>query len=156
MDKEMELLLSEKEIEVGEIEVVVKRIPLLDTMRIAAKLSDVLSKVLNNTEGFNLAMYKILYNGNKDNPDETENDKMAIRITGVLELIGLAGDDAIDLLKMVILKSTNLDKENVEKLDPIGGIDLLEAIYEVNKGFFEKCMSKLKVKMEERPNKKKK
>lgn len=146
----MELLLSEKEVKVGDLEVIVKRIALLDTLRITAKVSDVVSRVLNSSEAFNVAMYKLMYDGRKDeNGNEIAESDMAkntIRAAGAVELIGLAGDDAVDLLKLIISKSTNLDKDQVENLDSVDGIDLLESIYEVNKSFFKKCMSKLKEK----------
>lgn len=149
MDKEMELLLSEKEVTVGNKNVVVKRIALLDTIRLASQLSDIVSTVLNSNKDFDVALYKIFYNGGRKDEDgndikESENEINAIRFAGILELIGLVGDDAVNFLKNLIVKSTNISFEDVESVDASDGIDLLFTIYEVNKNFFKKCMSKLK------------
>lgn len=154
MDKEMELLLSEKELIIGDKTVVVKRLALLDTIRIAAKISDVISIMLNSKAGLDNALVKVLYNGRPqkdasgkvieyDTP-ETEADIGNTRFMGIVELIGLFGDDFIDLLRNLIVKSTNLTNEEVEQLDSVDGIDLVIQIYEVNKGFFKKCMIKPK------------
>lgn len=148
MDKEMELLLSEKEINIGDKTIVVKRIALLDTIRIASKVSEIVSLVLNSSEAFDTALSKIFYNGitkDEDGKESKLDDTQlnAIRMTGVLELVGLVGDDAVNLLRTIIVKSTNLTQEEADTIDSVDGIDLLETIYEVNKGFFKKCMSKL-------------
>ena len=103
-------------------------------------------------------MYKVLYNGRQDDDgkeiEESDEAKNAVRVSGVLELIGLAGDDAVELLKLIIVKSTDLDRESVEALDSLDGIDLLETIYKVNKSFFVKCMTKLKEKVGKKDTKK--
>lgn len=163
MDKEMDLLLSEKEIVLGEKKVIVKKIALLDTIRLASQLSDIVSTVLNSNKDFDVALYKIFYNGGRKDEDgneikESEAELNTIRISGILEIIGLLGDDAVNFLKNLIIKSTNISFEDAEKVDASDGIDLLFIIYEVNKSFFKKCMSKLKglqTKLETKEKKKK-
>ena len=150
MDKEMELLLSEKEITLDGKQVIVKRIALLDTMRLTTHLSDVVSSVLSNESAFNKAMGKILFNGNENS---TEADINSIKALGIVEMIGLIGEDGADFIRDLILKSTNLSSEDVEKIDCLSGIDLLTTIYEVNKSFFVKCMSKLKELLEKKSQK---
>lgn len=160
MDKEMEVLLSEKDVKLGDKTVVVKRIALLDTIRLASRVSDVLSILLNTTSAFDNAIGKIFYNGRpkKDSEGndiqyesaETENDVNGVRILGILELVGLVGSEGVELLKDIIRKSTNLEGDDIENIDCVNGIDLLSEIYEVNKGFFVKCMSKLKEKLGKR------
>lgn len=162
MDKEMEVLLSEKELTFGDKTVVVKRIALLDTIRLASQISEIVSQVLSNDKIFGNAMGKLLYSGrpekDKDGNDiaydgeETADEISSIRIMGAVELIGLIGDDGIELLKSLMQKSTNLTAQELENIDCVDGIDIIAEIYEVNKSFFGKCMSKLKEKM---PKKKK-
>lgn len=144
-DKEMEALLSEKEIVINDKQVIVKRIALLDTIRLTSNLSSIVASVLSNDRTFNLAVGKILYSAGEG---ESEEDVNNIRALGVVELIGLIGDDGVDLLKSLIMKSTNLSLADVEHLDCLDGIDVLSAIYEVNKGFFKKFIGKLREKME--------
>lgn len=151
MDKEMELLLSEKEIKIGDKTVVVKRIALLDTIRLATRLSDIVGLMVRSSEAFSEAFYKISYNGRKtedgNEVKESQNDINGVRALGLIEILGLVGEDGTDILKDLIVKSTNLDEREAESIDCIDGIDLLFTIFEVNKGFFEKCMNKLKEKI---------
>lgn len=144
-DKEMEALLSEKEIVINNKQVIVKRIALLDTIRLTSNLSSIVASVLANDRTFNLAVGKILYSAGEG---ESEEDVNNIKALGIVELIGLIGDEGVDLLKSLMVKSTNLEYHEVEAIDCLDGIDLLSAIYEVNKSFFVKCISKLKEKME--------
>ena len=150
MDKEMDLLLAEKEIKIGDKVVTVKRIALLDTIRLASHLSSVISLVVSSSDKFSDAMYKVTYSGTNDEDKkllETQDEINSIRIMGFVEIVGIIGEDGTELLKELIVKSTDLDSREVEEIDCIGGIDLISAIFEVNKGFFEKCMSKLKEKL---------
>ena len=150
MDKEMELLLSEKEVKVGDKKVIVKRIALLDTIRLASHLSGVVGTVVNHSELFGSALAKITYAGATDeegNVTDSPENINNIRMMGIIEAFGVVGEDGTDLLKDLIVKATNLSDDEVEDIDCTSGIDLLFEIYEVNKGFFEKCMSKLKEKL---------
>lgn len=150
MDKEMELLLAEKEIKIGDKNITVKRIALLDTIRLASHLSSVVSLVVNSSEKFSDALYKVTYSGTNDEErklSETQDEINGIRIMGFVELVGIIGEDGTELLKELIVKSTSLSDSEVEDIDCISGIDLISAIVEVNKGFFEKCMNKLKEKL---------
>lgn len=147
MDKEMDLLLAEKEIKVNGKKVIVKRIALLDTIRLASHLSEIVGVALNSSDNVVNAVAKVTYQGSKDIEGETESDINGIRIAGLVEILGLLGNDGTDLLKDIILKSTNLSEEDVENIDSVDGIDLIETIIEVNKGFFVKSMNKLKEKI---------
>lgn len=148
MDKEMEVLLSEKEVKVSGKKVVVKRIALLDTIRLASHLSEVVGLALNSSDGVINAVAKITYQGNKEIEGETESDINGIRIAGLVEILGLLGNEGVDLLKDILVKSTNLSEEDIEGIDGVDGIDLIEAVIEVNKGFFVKSMNKLKEKIQ--------
>ena len=163
MDKEMEVLLSEKEIKLGDRTVVVKRIALLDTIRLASHISEIVGSVMGNSALFDNAVGKILYSGRpvqdaegkeiRYENEETVNDINGIKVLGIVEFIGLIGDDGVDLLKDLIVKSTNLNESEIEDIDCIEGIDLISEIYTVNKSFFEKCMSKLGDKMKKKSQK---
>jgi hypothetical protein len=138
-NKEMDLLLSEKEMSVGGKMVTVKRIALLDTIRIAAKISDLVAKVLGNPEIFDSALNKIMYRKEEASQEEING----VRMTGIIDLLGLIGDDSVDIIRYIILKSTNMTEEEVENVDCLEGVDLLTEVYKINKGFFVNCWSKL-------------
>lgn len=148
VDKEMEVLLSEKEIKLGEKKVIVKRIALLDTIRLASHISEVVSVAVNSSEAVTNALYKIGYQGDTESKDSSEDVLNGVRITGFVEIFGILGKDGTDLLKELIVKSTNLTDEEAEQVDCVDGVDLLSTIYEVNKGFFGKLSSKLKEKLQ--------
>lgn len=155
MDKEMDVLLSEKELNIGGKKIIVKRLALLDTIRLASHISDIVSIVLNSSDAVSNAFNKVAYSGNPEIENETEDTINGIRVTGLIEIFGILGDDGTSLLKDLIVKSTNLTEEDVEDIDCIDGIDLISEIFEVNKGFFEKLSNKLKEKLA-KPKKKSK
>jgi len=159
MDKEMELLLSEKEVKLANgKKVVVKRIALLDTIRLTARLSGIVGAVMNSSENFTSALAKIAYSGKLvGGGKDTEENINSIRLMGIVEAFNIIGEDGTELLKDILVKSTTLTDEDVEQIDCVDGIDILFDIYEVNKSFFGKCWSKLKAKVEKKkPEKKKK
>ena len=135
MDKEIDVLLAEKEVTVNDKKVIVKRYSLLDTIRLAAHASSIVASVIQDSDKTASAITKLTFEGN--NP--TENN--SIRILGLVEILGIVGEDGVSLLKELLVKSTNLDEDEVE------GIDLVFAMYEVNKGFFTKFMNKLEGKI---------
>ena len=149
MDKELELLISEKEVTVKGKQVIVKKISMLDTIRIASGLSGIVASVLKEDNAFGVALAKITYT------PENGEDATVIKIMGLLEMIGLIGEDGVDMLKQVISRATTLTNQEIEDLDLLEGIDLIQDIYEVNEGFFKKCGEKLQAKMGA-PQKKKK
>lgn len=138
MDKEMEVLLAEKEIKVNDKTVVVKRFSFLDTIRLASHASAIIAEVISDSEKTAGAITRLMF----DSGNEKEDNM--IRITGFVELLSIVGDDGVELLKEIMVRSTNLDETEVENIDSVDGIDLAFAVYEVNKGFFMKCMNKLK------------
>ena len=141
-DKELELLLSEKEVKFGDKDVVVKKLSMLDTIRIASNLSSVVANMMSNSDAVSGAIAKIGFKS-----EDNSGDESMIRVLGFVEILGLIGDEGVDLLKSVIDKSTTLTPQEIEDIDLIDGIDLIQAIYEVNKGFFKKCGKKLEEKM---------
>ena len=149
-DKEMELLLSEKEMNINGKTVVVKKIALLDTIRIASKISDVVARILGNPEAFDGILARIMYSKEGASTEEING----VRMTGVIDLFGLIGEDSVDIIKYIMEKSTNLTEDEVELIDCLDGIDLVTEIYEVNKNFFAKCWSKLKGKTQKKVSKK--
>ena len=140
VEKELELLLSEKEIKFGDKEVVVKKLSMLDTIRIASNLSEIIAQVVNNEEAVSSAIAKLSFKSE-------DGDDTLIRIMGFIELLGLVGDDGVDFIKSIINKSTTLTGAEIESIDLVDGIDLLTSIYDVNEGFFKKCGKKLQEKM---------
>jgi hypothetical protein len=88
----------------------------------------------------------------------SEQEVNGIKISGILELFNVLGEDIVDLVKELIVKATNLSDEEAEDIDCVDGVDLIAEIIEVNKPFFQKLSSKLKEKMakkkEEKPAKK--
>lgn len=149
-DKEMELLLSEQEMTINGKKVIVKKIALLDTIRIASKISDVVARILGNPDVFDGILKQVTYS--KEGASEEEIN--GVRMTGVIDLFGLIGEDSIDIIKYVMEKSTNLTEDEVEDVDCLNGIDLITNIYKVNKSFFVKCWSKLEGKNKKKSSKK--
>ena len=136
----MELLLSEQEIKVDGKTVIVHKLAMLDTIRLASQMSSLAAAIVNNSEVAANAIGKLAVNSGDINSDN------AIRLIGMVEIIGLVGEDAADLIQNIIVKSTNLDYDEAELISAEEGIDLLFKIYEVNKSFFKKFLQKLKEK----------
>ena len=137
---EMELLLSEQEIKVDGKTVIVHKLAMLDTIRLASQMSSLAAAIVNNSDTAANAIGKLAVNSGDINSDN------AIRLIGMVEIIGLVGEDAADLIQNIIVKSTNLDYDEAELISAEEGIDLLFKIYEVNKSFFKKFLQKLKEK----------
>lgn len=148
MDKELELLTSEKEVTVKGKQVIVKKISMLDSIRIASGLSGVVANVLKEDSAFGAALAKITYT-----PEKGEDDTV-IKIMGLLEMIGLIGEDGVNIIKQIISKSTTLTNKEIEDLDLLEGTDLLFDIYEVNESFFEKCGKRLQERLNPKKAKK--
>ena len=106
---EMELLLSEKEIKVDGKIVVVHRLAMLDTIRLASQMSALASAIVQNSEFASNAIGKLAINSGDENADN------AIRLIGIVEILGLVGDDAADLVESIVVKSTNLTEEEAEE-----------------------------------------
>lgn len=139
-NNEMELLLSEQEIKVDGKTVVVHRLAMLDTIRLASQMSSLAAAIVNNSEVAANAIGKLAVNSGDLNSDN------AIRLIGMVEILGLVGEDAADLIQNIVVKSTNLTEDEAELISAEEGIDLLFKIYEVNKSFFKKFLQKLKEK----------
>ena len=135
---EMELLLSEQEIKVDGKTVIVHKLAMLDTIRLASQMSSLAAAIVNNSEVAANAIGKLAVNSGDINSDN------AIRLIGMVEIIGLVGEDAADLIQNIVVKSTNLTEDEAELISAEEGIDLLFKIYEVNKSFFKKFLQKLK------------
>jgi len=150
-NKEMELLLSEQEIKVDGKVVIVHKLAMLDTIRLASQMSSLAAAIVNNSELASSAIGKLAVNSGDVNSDN------AIRLIGMVEILGLVGEDAADLIQNIVVKSTNLDYDEAEAISAEEGLDLLFKIYEVNKSFFKKFLQKLKDKtknlVEEKPKK---
>ena len=151
-EKELEILLAGEEMDVNGTHVVIKKIAMLDTLRLATQLSSLVTKVMSDAEAFSTALAKVMYEGDESAP---------IKIAGALELLGMMGEEGIVLLQNVLMKSTNLSKEDVEALDLVDGLDVAEGVYRVNKVFFVKSGNKLLDKLKkalpaEEPEQKKK
>ena len=152
-DKELDILLANKEVKIGDKTVVVHRFSLLDTVRLASHLSGIAATILGNTDTTAIALNKIMYN--PENMDEEMAQSVnSIRFMGMIELLGVLGNEGADLLADLLIKGTNLTAEEIEDLDGLDGIDLLFDLYEVNKGFFTKFMSKLEKKIPKQKRKK--
>lgn len=144
-EKELDILLANKEVKVGDKIVTVKRFSLLDTIRIASHLSGIAGMVLNATDATATALNKLMYSPTEEGVSEQTVN--SIRFMGLLELIGILGDEGADLVADVIRKGTNLDSTEVDELDALDGIEILFTLYEVNKGFFTKLLNKLEKKI---------
>lgn len=138
--KEMELLLSEQEIKVDGKVVIVHKLAMLDTIRLASQMSSLAAAIVNNSDTAANAIGKLAVNSGDVNSDN------AIRLIGMVEILGLVGEDAADLIQNIVVKSTNLDYDEAEAISAEEGLDLLFKIYEVNKSFFKKFLQKLKEK----------
>lgn len=142
MEKELELLLSEKEVKVLDRVVVVKRYSMLDTIRLASQAGKIAATVLNNSEMITNALNRIVYTD-----DEDKDSENSIRFIGIMQLLEALGDDGVDFIKSLISKATDMTNNEIEEIDLSDGVDLLTVIYEVNKGFFLKSMKKLQEKL---------
>lgn len=161
MNEEMELLLSEKELKFGDKRVIVKRISLLDGMRLTQQISSVASLAIEQSGVISNAIMKLAFTGGErlgedgkpltDSEGKTiqlsEQEVNGIKISGILELFNVLGEDIVDLVKELIVKATNLSDEEAEDIDCVDGVDLIAEIVEVNKPFFQKLSSKLKEKI---------
>lgn len=145
---EMGLLLSEKEIKVGTKRVVIKKISLLDSIRLASNLSLIVSKIVDRSEESASAMSKLTYTG-----DDAE-EVTGMRMIGLMELLGVIGEGGTFIVQDLMVKSTNLTDDEIEAIDLEGGIDILLSIYDVNKDFFMKSIKKLAKKLPKSKRKK--
>ena len=137
---ELDVLLAEQEIKVDGKVVVVHKLAMLDTIRLASQMSSLASAIVNNSEYAASAIGKFTINSGDAVSDN------AIKVIGLVEILGLVGEDAADLIQSIVTKSTNLTEEEAEQISAEEGIDLMFKIYEVNKGFFTKFLKKLQEK----------
>ena len=141
-NEEMELLLSDQEVKVNGKTVTVHKFPMLAAIRITAKLSKLVGKAIKDEESASNVetAFNALILGGSDTDDSKAYLAYGIRI-----FMEMFGEPLVDIISDVIYKSTDLGKDDIETIDLEEGIDLLTAIYEVNKGFFTKFTNKLKV-----------
>jgi hypothetical protein len=135
--EEMDILLSDKELKIGDKKVIVKKLSLLNTVRIASQLSGIISSIMQDSTKTADAIAKMAY----DSTNTTE--ALNIKLMGFMEILNIVGDDGVELLNSIIEKSTNLTDDEVEELSAEDGLDVVYSIYEVNKGFFTKLTDKL-------------
>ena len=139
---EIDLLLAEREIKVGTKKFIVKKISMLNAIRLTTKLSDVVKRLMEDSDSFSRAMSELSYVNEKDN-----RATQSIRVLGVIDLISMLGEDGVDFIKELILKSTTMEEEDVEAVSLEDSVDLIESIYEVNEGFFTKFTKKVNEKL---------
>lgn len=157
-NEEMELLLSDQEVKVNGKIVTVHKFPMLAAIRITAKLSKLVGKAIKDEES--ASNVETAFNAMILGGSDTEDSKSYLAY-GIRIFMEMFGEPLVDLISDVIYKSTDLDKDEIEAIDLEEGLDLLVAIYEVNKGFFTKFTNKLKEattpkETEEKPKGKKK
>lgn len=142
MEKEMELLLNtEKEVKIGNKKVVVHKISMLDSIKLASHLSVIATALIANSDATAKALTMLQVGDNE------EEDNSNVRLLGIAQLLAILGTEGADLLGDIIEKCTNLEEEEIAKIPAEDGIDLLFEIYEVNKSFFTKLSQKLKEKV---------
>ena len=142
MEKEMELLLNtEKEVKIGNKKVVVHKISMLDSIKLASHLSVIATALIANSDATAKALTMLQVGDNE------EEDNSNVRLLGIAQLLAILGTEGADLLGDIIEKCTNLEEEEVAQIHAEDGIDLLFEIYEVNKSFFTKLSQKLKEKV---------
>ena len=139
---EMDLLLSEREIKEGTKKFIVKKISMLNAIRLTTKQSGVAKRLMQDSEGFSIAISEL--------SDVDENNKAtttSIRLLGFVDLVTMIGDDGVDFIKELIVKSTTMTDEDVEMIALEDSVDLIQNIYEVNEGFFTKFIAKVNEKL---------
>lgn len=137
----MDMLLAETEIKINGQVIEVKKFPMLAGIRLTARVSKLVNKVLGDEESvnqFNTAVNALVADGS------TQAETNGFRLFGIKTLLSLLGDDLVDVITYVISKSTNLTNEEIEAINLEEGLDLLFEIFNVNKGFFTKFSTKLK------------
>ena len=139
MDKELDLILnSEKEVKVGNKKIIVHKISMLDSIKLASHFSVIATALVSNSEATARALTMLQVS------DEQEDDGGSnLRLLGIAQLFAIVGNEGADLLEDIIEKCTNLSPEEVETIPAEDGIDLLFDIYDVNKSFFTKLSQKL-------------
>ena len=142
IEKEMELLLNtEKEVKIGNNKVVVYKISMLDSIKLASHLSVIATALIANSDATAKAL-TLLQVG-----DNEEEDNSNVRLLGIAQLLAILGTEGADLLGDIIEKCTDLEEGEVAQITAEDGIDLLFEIYEVNKSFFTKLSQKLEEKV---------
>lgn len=140
LKEEMELLLSDKEVTLGDRKIIVHKISLIDSIKMTSYLSNIVSKLMNDFDGVAQALAKLTIG------EDNDKEAMQIRAVGAVELLAFIGEDSADFISNLIAKTTNVPEDEVDSISAEDGIDLLFDIYEVNKSFFTKFMSKLQKK----------
>ena len=141
LKEEMELLLSDKEVTLGDKKIIVHKISLIDSIKMTSYLSNSVSKLMNDFDGVAQALAKLTIG------EDNDKEAMQIRAVGAVELLAFIGEDSADFISNLIAKTTNVPEDEVDSISAEDGIDLLFDIYEVNKSFFTKFMSKLQKKV---------
>lgn len=144
--EEMEVLLAAKEVTIKGKKMEVNPLSFKNTLKVALKATDIVNSALNNSEGISSAITKLTVVEGTDGIE----DAKGVKLIGAVELAGIIGEEGIDFLLEIIKMSVNITDDELDKVDPLEGIEIVEAIYKVNKDFFTKCMNKLfpKVKKE--------
>lgn len=140
LKEEMELLLSDKEVTLGDKKIIVHKISLIDSIKMTSYLSNIVSKLMNDFDGVAQALAKLTIG------EDNDKEAMQIRAVGAVELLAFIGEDSADFISNLIAKTTNVPEDEIGNISAEDGIDLLFDIYEVNKSFFTKFMSKLQKK----------
>lgn len=139
---EMDLLLAEREIKLGTKKFIVKKISMLNAIRLTTKLSGVVKRLMEDSEGFSRAISELSYVDENNKATTT-----SIRLLGFVDLVTMIGDEGVDFIKELIVKSTTMTDEDVEMITLEDSVDLIQNIYEVNEGFFTKFIAKVNEKL---------
>ena len=133
---EMDIIIGEKIVQVGGEDITIKKFSFKQGQLVAINIAKLVKTLLNYTEELALGINLIKEN---NNPIEV--------VTGLSCILASLEPKDIDNFNEIIRIGSKLSKEQMEELDIEEGIELVTAMYEVNKGFFTKFMKKLEGKI---------
>lgn len=146
-DKELDLLLnSEKELRFGNKKVIIHKISMIDSIKLASHLSVLANAVVNNSETAARALTLLKYTDTTSSEEEASAG--SLRLLGLAQILSLIGNEGANIIADIVEKCTNLTYEEIDNFPAEDGLDLLFEIYEVNKSFFTKFSQKLDERMQ--------
>ena len=130
MQNEMDIIIGEKIVQVGGEDITIKKFSFKQGQLVAINIAKLVKTLLNYTEevAFGINLIK-------------ENSNPIEAITGLSCILASLEPKDVDNFNEIIRIGAKLSKEQMEELDLEEGIELVVAMYEVNKSFFTRFMN---------------
>ena len=127
---EMDIIIGEKIVQVSGEDITIKKFSFKQGQLVAINIAKLVKTLLNYTEEVAFGVNLIKENSN---PIEA--------ITGLSCILASLEPKDVDNFNEIIRIGAKLSKEQMEELDLEEGIELVIAMYEVNKSFFTRFMN---------------